>query len=214
MIRSSIDEFRFRKVYGKYKDYTMVPRSIYTGNLHLASTVMNTPGSIVECGTWRGGMIAGIADVLGEQRRYYLFDSFQGLPPAKENDGAAAVAWQSDTAGATYYQNCKASEADAREAMSRSAAQHYEIVAGWFNETLSKAELSEPIALLRMDADWYESTKSVLDGFADRMAPGGLIIVDDYYTWEGCTLAVNEFATLRRWKIRQSRRGGICFIVV
>ena len=51
------------ETYGKYRDFTMIPEEIFIDNLRLASTMKNISGEIVECGTWRGGMIAGIADV-------------------------------------------------------------------------------------------------------------------------------------------------------
>jgi O-methyltransferase len=213
LIRFASDDRRLRKIYAKYKGSTMITADDYVENLRLARWIRHIPGSIIECGTWRGGMIAGMADVLGSDRRYYLFDSFQGLPPAKEIDGVAALAWQSNKTSPGYYNNCTASEEDARAAMSASPAKDYHIIKGWFDETLQKMKLSEPIALLRMDADWYESTKSIVDAFALHVASGGMIIVDDYYTWEGCTRAVNEVAALRNWKIRQSR-GGICFIII
>lgn len=190
----------------------MVPADIYVDNLCLTSRIMEIPGSIVECGTWRGGMIAGMADVLGADRRYLLFDSFQGLPPAREIDGAAALAWQSNKTSPIYFNNCAASEEEVTSVMSMSAARNYQIIKGWFNETLPKVNLLEPIALLRLDADWYESTKCILDNLASHVAPGGMVIVDDYHTWEGCTLAINEFAVTRKWRIRQSRRG-VCFII-
>jgi O-methyltransferase len=212
-VRFTNDDRQFRRIYEKYRNFTMVPADIYVDNLRLASCVVNVRGSIVECGTWRGGMIAGMADVLGAGRRYLLFDSFQGLPPAREIDGAAALAWQSNKASPIYYNNCTASEKEATSAMSMSTAKDYQIIKGWFHETLPKVNLSEPIALLRLDADWYESTKCVLDNFASHVAPGGMIVVDDYHTWEGCTLAINEFAVMRKWRIRQSRRG-VCFIIV
>jgi O-methyltransferase len=189
----------------------MIAEAVYFDNLHLAARVAGIPGCIVECGTWRGGMLAGIAEVLGSERRYYLCDSFQGLPLAQEIDGPAARAWQADTAGPWYYDNCTASEEDARSAMSMSRAKDYKIVKGWFEQTLP-AFPPESIALLRLDADWYESTKCILENLADRVVRGGLIIVDDYYTWEGCTLAVNEFATLNKWQIRQTRRG-VCYVI-
>ena len=72
----------------------------------------------------------------------------------------------------------------------------------------------EKIALLRMDADWYDSTKCILDNLGDRVVPGGIVIVDDYYAWEGCAVAVNEFAAARKWRIQQSRYGGVCFVQV
>ena len=132
----------------------MVPETLYSGNLHLAASVATIAGSIVECGTWRGGMIAGIADVLGSRRCYYLCDSFQELPPAKEIDGAAARAWQADTSGPSYDNNCTASVEEARSAMAMSSAKDYTILKGWFEETLPKFPPG-PIALLQMDADWY-----------------------------------------------------------
>jgi len=191
----------------------MVPNDSYISNLRIAALVKNVPGVVIECGTWRGGMIAGIADVLGSSRRYYLFDSFEGLPAAQEIDGAGALAWQTDKSAPSYFNNCTASEEEAREAMSKSAATDYRIIKGWFDSTLSKIDPGENIALLRMDADWYDSTKCILDHFADRVVPGGIIIVDDYYIWEGCTLAVNEYAAKHKWRIQQSRYAGVCFIM-
>lgn len=206
------DRVRFRNTFRKFREFTMIPEDIYTGNLALAKRVKPIPGAIVECGTWRGGMIAGIADILGSKRRYFLFDSFDGLPPAKEVDGEAALAWQRDTTSPIYYDNCRASEDEARQAMSMSAASDYTIVRGWFQDTLPTATVG-PIALLRLDADWYESTKQILDNLASCMVSGGLVIVDDYYTWQGCTRAVNECAVARNWMIRQYRLGEVCYII-
>ena len=213
-IDSATDELRFRKIYQKYRHFTMIPERDYIGTLRLARQAMHTPGSIVECGTWRGGMIAGMADVLGPLRRYQLFDSYQGLPPVKEVDGPAALEWQTNKTSSDYHNNCTASEEEARAAMSISAAKDYQIIKGWFDQTLPETKLSEPIALLRMDADWYESTKCILDNLASSVTPGGMIIVDDYHTWDGCTKAVNEYVASRSWRIRESHYAQICFIIV
>lgn len=191
----------------------MIPETIFVGNLRLASTIAQLPGDIVECGTWRGGMIAGIADTLGPNRKYWLFDSFEGLPPARQIDGEAALAWQKNTSSPGYHNNCRASEAEAEKAMSVSAAQDCAIVKGWFRDTLPAANVG-PIALLRLDADWYDSTNDVLRNLAGRVVSGGLIVVDDYYVWDGCTLAVNEFAAEHNWMIRQYCQGEVCYIKV
>lgn len=212
LARFARDDRQLRKVYQKYKDFTMIAADDYVENLRLATRVRQVPGAIVECGVWRGGMIAGIADVLGKGRPYLLFDSFEGLPPAQPIDGASALAWQADTADPAYYNNCTASEQDAAAAMSMSAAENFAIVKGWFRDTLPSVRLSESIALLRLDADWYESTKCILENLSPHIARGAMIIVDDYHTWEGCTIAINEFAASKKWRIRQSRRG-LCFII-
>lgn len=190
----------------------MLPKSWYIGNLHLSRRVTSTPGAVVECGTWRGGMIAGIADVLGPERKYYLFDSFEGLPPAKEIDGEAALAWSRDVNGPYYFNNCRASENEAKRTMSMSCATDFVTVKGWFEKTLPDAKVG-PIALLRLDADWYDSTKQILDSFAHLVVSGGLILVDDYYVFQGCTRAINEYAASRNWKIRQYWRGEVCYVV-
>jgi hypothetical protein len=64
------DQFRHRKIFDKYRSYTMIPKRVYAENLALGKRVHEVPGCIVECGTWRGGMIAGLADVLGADRIY------------------------------------------------------------------------------------------------------------------------------------------------
>ena len=79
----------------RYRSYTMVPLRSYCANLMLCAALSPPRGLIVECGVWRGGMSAGIADML-PGRTHYLFDSFEGLPPATALDGEVAKRWQED----------------------------------------------------------------------------------------------------------------------
>jgi O-methyltransferase len=207
------ERFKHGKIFEKYQAYTMIPKQIYTENLALAKLVDKVPGSIVECGTWRGGMIAGIADVLGANRAYYLYDSFEGLPAPTTADGEKAVTYQSATEDPLYYDNCTASEDEAKAAMQLSVAVNYRLIKGWFDDTLPSNPPVEAIALLRLDGDWYESTKCILDNFAPRVVSGGMVVIDDYYYWQGCTRAVNEYAFAHNWQIKQSRHG-VCFVEV
>jgi hypothetical protein len=73
---------------------------------------------------------------------------------------------------------------------------HLHLIPGWFADTLSSVEPG-PIAILHLDADWYESTKLALERFYDDVVPGGAIRVDDYYHWPGCREAVDEFLSTR-----------------
>jgi O-methyltransferase len=200
------------RLYRKYRAYTMVPRRIFAENLRLCRRLSRSPGCIVECGVWRGGMTAAMAEVLGSERRYYLFDSFEGLPPARAIDGAQALAWQADTTGAFYYDNCRAEQAFAEAAMKRSGARSYTLVKGWFKDTLPGFVLAEPIAILRLDADWYDSTLECLTHLYPRVRTGGLVIVDDYFHWDGCARAVHDFLSRHALcdRIRESR--GVGFI--
>ena len=184
----------FREIYRKFRAYTMIHEAKYVNNLELCFEFKAIPGCVIECGVWRGGMSAGMVQVLGPDRRYFLFDSFEGLPPADEDvDGTAAIVWQSKTDSPTYYNNCGAPEEEATAAMKLSGATSYSLVKGWFNETIPRFTPPSEIAVLRLDGDWYESTRVCLEKLYPHVAPGGIVIIDDYYNWDGCARAVNEF---------------------
>lgn len=161
------------------------------------------PGVLVECGAWRGG--CGAAMVLAQQHRYghapreaFLLDSFQGLPPADERDGPLAAAWQADTDAPTYMDNCRADLERARadlEALGLPAGS-WRLVPGWFADTvpdLARDLQDEGIALLRLDGDWYESTQVCLEQLEPLVHEDGVIILDDYYAWDGCARAVHDY---------------------
>jgi len=138
-------------------------------------------------------MSAGLAEVLGAEREYFLFDSFQGLPPASQLDGEIAAAWQRPENSRLNFNNCSASVADADTAMRKSGVPRYHLIKGWFSDTLPGFVFSEKIAVLRLDGDWYESTLTCLENLYPHLAETAVVIVDDYYAWEGCTRALNEF---------------------
>ena len=201
-------------LYRKYRNFTMVPKPVFVGNLRLVQEHSASIGAVVECGVWRGGMSAAIAEVMGPEREYFLFDSFEGLPPAKDIDGPAALDWQRDTASPTYFDNCHADIAEARRAMAMSGAQNVRIVKGWFEDTVSSLPREMSIALLRLDGDWYESTMQCLTYLYPRVVDGGLIIIDDYYAWDGCARAVHDFlsSTNSVCRLLQSA-DGICYMI-
>jgi O-methyltransferase len=182
-------------IFNRFSEFTMIPKQFYLGNLELAYKVKGINGAIVECGVWRGGMIAGAASILGKERDYYLFDSFEGLPKASEIDGVDANNWQLDTKSEGYFNNCKAEIEFANKAMSmvNLNENNIHIIKGWFNESLANGNYNFPIAMLRLDGDWYESTITCLQYLFSNVVPGGLIIIDDYYTWEGCAKAVHDY---------------------
>lgn len=196
----------FRSIYRKYRDFTMLKEGGYISNLGLANQMRDVNGAVVECGVWRGGMIAGLADLLGPNREYVLCDSFEGLPPAADIDGEKAKAYQADKTDPMYHDNCTAGEEFARRAMAQSPATRVRYVKGWFNETLPTLELSEPIALLRIDGDWYDSTMACLSNLYPKVASGGIVVLDDYHVWDGCSRAVHDYlsakgstARIRQW---------------
>ena len=171
----------------------MVPETVFVDNMLLCHQVQHLAGSVVECGVWRGGSIAGMASILGPHRQYYLFDSFAGLPPAQPIDGSDALAWQQNVGSPGYHDNCTALPECAQAAMALARATQVNLIQGWFQDTLPAFVSSEPISLLRLDADWYESTSLCLENLFPHLAPDGILILDDYGTWEGCTRAVHDY---------------------
>jgi len=155
-------------------------------------------GCFVECGTWRGGasfLMARRSLRQGSPRLAWMFDSFEGLPPPGPVDGPAAAAYAANTDSPWYYDNCTAA-LDAVEASARDLGLRTQVqpVKGWFDQTLPsrKGEMG-PISLLRIDADWHDSVVTCLEELVPLVATGGLVILDDYYTWDGCTRATHEF---------------------
>lgn len=200
------------KFFERCREYTMVDAQTFCDNLALAERVKNIPGCVVECGVWKGGMIAGLCMALGDSRCYYLFDSFQGLPAAKQIDGASAIKWQNNTDSPAYYDNCAAGKEFAISAMKLAKAKRFELFPGWFNDTVPQFNPNEPIALLRLDADWYDSTTICLESLFKKVAPGGLILIDDYYTWDGCSKAVHDFLSRNSMAERIQHINSVCFL--
>ena len=66
-------------------------------------------------------------------------------------------------------------------------------------------KVPEQISLLRLDTDWYESTKSEMEILFPRVAPGGLILLDDYFRWMGSRKAVDEYIAANNIRIFWSR---------
>jgi O-methyltransferase len=212
---------RYQRLFSKYRPYTMIGRLRYLENLALAEVAISNPtnqiGAIIECGTWKGGMAAGLIEVGGPKRMYYFFDSFEGLPPAQEIDGERAVAYQANISAPEYANNCSATLEEFRATIAltkcRPPPENIEIRPGFFEQSFESFSVP-PVVLLRLDADWYSSTMACLTKFWDFVLPGGLILIDDYYTWDGCAKAVHEFLTSKgaTERVRQGRVGGVAFI--
>jgi hypothetical protein len=209
---------RQARLYRKYRDFTMVGKLAFIENLGLCESARGLEGDIVECGTWRGGMSAAMSEIQGHAapRTSVLFDSFQGLPPPDAEDGTRAFEWAQDTESPLYFDNCSASENDARRAMTLAGAEGYQVFPGWFEDTLPGYVAKEPkIAVLRLDGDWYQSTMTCLENLFPFVVPGGVVIIDDYGYWDGCTRAVHDYLarTERTEPVQRTRFAHVPFLV-
>jgi O-methyltransferase len=188
------------RLYRKYHDKTMAPEWRFIDNLTLVRHV-TAVGDLVECGTWRGGMSAAMAEALPGHRSV-LFDSFEGLPEFTDKDSNAVL--HEFAKGDRF----AVGEEVACGAMQRTG-ENFEIRKGWFEETVPKFAAEQPtIAVLRLDADLYDSTMVCLTHLFPLVAPGGLILIDDYGSeWDGCTRAVHDYLSreARTEAIRSTR---------
>lgn len=205
---------KYTRIYRKYSLFTMIPKNIYCDNLFLAEkNCCNRNNLIVECGTWKGGMIAGITQVLDSEYEYHLFDSFTGLPEAKEIDGIHAKQWQSNKSSKAYYNNCTA-DINTVDELLKSTKKNYYIHKGWFADTLPNFKSNKEIELLRLDGDWYDSTLECLKYLYPKVKNGGIVILDDYYTWEGCSKAVHDyFSEIKSKSTIQKSMFGVAYII-
>ena len=160
-------------------------------------------GDVVECGVWRGGssMLAALTlmEIGDAERTLWLYDTFQGMNAPTEKDvSIAGYSAQEDWSRLRDDRESPvlafATLADVRANMTSTGIDPGRVryVEGPV-ETTIPGDVPERIALLRLDTDWYESTKHELEHLWDRLQPGGVLIIDDYGHWVGAREAVDEF---------------------
>jgi hypothetical protein len=151
-------------------------------------------GDLVECGTCEGGSAALMAlwlQRLGSDRKIHVFDTFEGLPPPSAND-------PDQERGQKWTGKCRGELEQVRGVFRQLGVLDRAIfIKGLFQDTFPTYDFP-PIALLHLDADWYDSTMICLQHLWDRVSPGGIIQIDDYHAWEGCRKAVDEFMATRK----------------
>jgi O-methyltransferase len=201
------------RLFKTVEPYTMVglPRLLNAFELARCVETSDMRGAIVECGVFKGGCVGLMAKVsadAGAKRKVWLFDSFEGLPQPTALDGAMAEEYSdSPTSGELVaIDRCVGLLETVEELLFDKLQLRRENIVirkGWFQDTLpaAKDEIGE-IAILRLDGDWYESTKVCLENLYDRVVAGGFVIIDDYGYWEGCKRATDEFLANRGLSVR------------
>jgi len=159
------------------------------------------PGDIVECGVWRGGSMMSVASTLlqlhDRARLLYLYDTFEGMSAPstadRSYDGVSAEEQlAAEPRGTGVW--CYASLEDVRANLLSTGypSEQVRFVKGKVEDTIP-GSLPPRIALLRLDTDWYESTKHELRHLYPLLSPGGILIIDDYGHWQGARRAVDEY---------------------
>jgi predicted O-methyltransferase YrrM len=193
-----------RRIFSRVKRHTMTSPDRVMALCDAVRYVVarEVPGAVVECGVWRGGSSMAAALMLAAlgaaDRDLYLFDTFEGMTEPTERDRRAR-----DSADAARLLNTSArdekiwcySSLDEVKANLKSTGYPEErlfFVQGRVEDTVPE-KAPERIAILRLDTDWYESTRHELEHLFPRLSVGGVLIIDDYGAWEGARRAVDEF---------------------
>jgi hypothetical protein len=163
---------------------------------------LNSNASFVEAGVWRGGSSIVAKKFLGENRDYYLYDTYKGMTKPSdydyrvgENDGLSTLKkWENENSE-THNHWVYASLDDVKKNFYDFGLYDSKIyfVEGPVEETLRMNELPPEIILLRLDTDFYESTLIELEVLWPRLLSGGILILDDYGHWDGARRAVDEY---------------------
>jgi hypothetical protein len=161
-------------------------------------------GDFVECGTWKGGSVMCMQKKLIElnqtDRNFWVFDTFEGMPEPdsvdknfKQTSAQKLLSEEEKEKSLTWaYSNY---EETTRNILSSGyPAENINFIKGLVEDTIPQTPIDK-IAILRLDTDWYSSTKFELEQLYPKLVKGGILIIDDYGHWEGCKKAVDEYFT-------------------
>jgi hypothetical protein len=158
-------------------------------------------GDIVECGVWKGGSSMAIALSLlaagDSARTLYLYDTFEGMPPPTDADRSldgrtASEQLATSDRDAPVWAVAGSAEVARNMAATGYPAERLRFVEGKVEETIPGV-VPERIALLRLDTDWYESTRHEFRHLYPRLSIGGILVIDDYGHWQGARQATDEY---------------------
>ena len=192
------------EIIDKVRPYTMTSRARIAALCDAVRHVVRhrIAGDFVECGVWKGGSSMAAALCLQQledtTRRLHLFDTFGGMTPPSDVDRSATSGFAASAMLKRAPRDSKlvayARIEEVRRNMTRTGypAELIQLVEGPVERTLP-AQAPASIAVLRLDTDWYESTRHELVHLFPRLAPGGVLIIDDYGDWEGARRAVDEY---------------------
>lgn len=198
-------EDAFEQRYAQAAAFTMTSRERMYACWQAAQYVVaaQIAGDVVECGVWRGGstmMVAGaLSDAGDTSRTIWLYDTFAGMSEPTDRDAKAdgqpaRAKWEASRRDDGVVDWCRASLEEVRSNLRLTGypAARFRLIQGKVEDTIP-AEIPDQIAILRLDTDWYESTRHELRHLFPRVVRGGVVLIDDYGEWQGARQAVDEY---------------------
>ncbi len=196
-------EADFIELYNDCREFTMTSwERLYSLQKCVHYVIKNgIPGDFVECGVWRGGSMRLVAKILLslgiKDRTLYLFDTYEGMtePDARDVDLHGNVA--SNDWFQIQRRGVKWAYAPIEEVRETIASTGYpmdkvHLVKGPVEQTIP-GTIPERIALMRLDTDWYQSTRHEIEHLYPRLSPEGVLVLDDYGHYRGAQQAIDEY---------------------
>jgi hypothetical protein len=205
------DEFRFTLLraehYVRSSAVSMLPLARFDNMQQCVAAILrdDVPGDLIEAGVWRGGaaiFLRGALKAFGARDRLvWAADSFAGLPEPDADRFPLEARAQSGPVIQKEYDNLAAGLDEVKRNFAAYGLldEGVRFLKGWFKDTLPSAPI-HALSLIRLDGDFYESTRDGLVSLYDRLSIGGFVIVDDYGedSWTYCRKAVDEFRAERQ----------------
>lgn len=197
----------FMEFYGRCSPHTMTTMERLYGLYQAVEYIVakDIPGDFVECGVWRGGSMMMAAFALTHfgdcrERNLYLYDTYAGMSAPSKHDfkfgeAPAREKWEASRTGkgkGSTWNLATLDEVRLNMQTTRYPMERLRFVEGDVTKTIP-GTLPERIAMLRLDTDFYDSTRHELEHLYARLVPGGMLIIDDYGTWAGSKKAVDEY---------------------
>lgn len=195
----------FLRLYSQCKPYTMTSVERMFGLYQSINYILDNKiaGDFVECGVWKGGSSMMIALTLQERavsdRSIYLYDTFEGMSEPTDNDRSfsgveAAVLLEKEDPAISSSVWCVSSLDEVKSNLKSTGYPFDKLlfIQGKVEDTLP-GNIPGPLALLRLDTDWYESTKIEMDLLYPLLVKKGVLIIDDFGHWQGAKKAVMEY---------------------
>jgi hypothetical protein len=179
--------------------YSMISRERFQNNIESIKYCQdnNIDGSVVEIGVWKGGsmlsMILTYEKYKEADRDFHLYDTFSGMTAPLEIDEDYDGKKAATEMKTSILVKAEAPYQEVHDNIFRHTTYDKSKISFHVGDILKNTFYPEKIAVLRLDTDWYESTKFELDNFYKYVVKGGIVIIDDYGHWKGCKRAVNEF---------------------
>ena len=186
-------------VKGKCNPFSMIRDDRFVANAQAIEYILdkNIQGDIVEVGVWKGGSIISMLMTLQKNnslnRNVHLYDTFSGMTPHTDKDFDQDNRTAESLISSDPFWLCISSLDEVKNNIKVSSDYPEDLIKYHVGDICKNEYIPEKIAFLRLDTDWYESTKCELEMFYNSVASGGVIMLDDYGHWQGCKRAVDEF---------------------